>query len=291
MILGIDPEHPDFDPMRERFTDLNRSLELYLPVPGDARDSYAWLSQEVAALVAGLGPPGATGPAKPVGSVGTAGQVGEASEDVHTSSVIGYLVATNPSAAGGPTTIGNLVLMMKEGSIMVRGLLRWIIKMLADHPEEVIRMREVATDASAFDARVAAFVTETIRLYESPYLYRRVETEVTAGGFRIPEGWLVRLCLTEAHGRPDIFPEPRRFDPDRHLAGGVNDEHLCAFGSGDRSCPGRDIAVEIARAVVRESAIGYDLSTLDDGAAWRINRHWGLWRPSLRLRISVRERA
>ncbi len=268
MILGIGPDHPQSDAIRQRFTDLNRPLELFLPVPRASREAFDWLSATIALLVR----------EREIEAAG--GRVG-------TPSVLADLASAYPSMATDETAIGNLVLMIKEGSIMTRGLLRWIIKMLADHPAEVEQIRAAAGDAGALDARARAFVQETIRLYESPYLYRRVAQKVPLGEYRIPEGWLVRLCLTEAHARPDVFPEPHRFEPSRFLEQPVASAHHCPFGSGDRACPGADIAIEIAKTVVQQAALDFDLRAVDDGAAWRINRHWGLWRPSLRLRVTL----
>jgi len=272
MVLGVDASHPEFGAIRDRFTQLNQPLELFLPIPRGSLEAYAWLSDKVAELSTG---------------------------QVRAPSVLATLAATTPLASD-PTAIGNLVLMIKEGSIMVRGMLRWIIKMVADHPEEIARIRAVADDASELEARTSAFVRETIRLFESPYLYRRVEKEVQVGDYRVPRGWLVRLCLAEAHSDPDAFPEPDRFLPDRHRADRnrtdrhratrLGAERFCPFGAGDRVCPGQDIALEIGKTVVRECALGYHVRTVDDGPAWRINRHWGLWRPSLRLHVALEPR-
>lgn len=271
MVLGVGPTDPDFASLRDRFTVLNRSLELFLPIPGGSREAYDWLTEKVAELA----------------------EVLRATEEgvgpTHGSSVLANLVRASPTVGSDPTVIGNLVLMVKEGSIMVRGLLRWIMKMLADHPEVVRRIREAGGDPAGRDALATAFVSETIRLFESPYVYRRVVEDVEVGGFRIPRGWLVRLCLREVHRDPGVFVDPDTFEPDRHLTA-VAGRGSCPFGSDDRTCPGESIALEIAATVVGEAAVGYEVSTIQDGQPWRINRHWGLWRPSRSLRIAVRER-
>ena len=266
-VLGVGAEHPRFDSLREYFSDLNRPMELYLPAPRSSQETFRWLASTVAELAR-------DGTASP--------------------SVLAHLLASQPDLANDETAIGNLVLMVKEGSIMVRGMLRWVVKLLADHPEVVEDIRAASTEPARLEALTTAFVNETVRLHESPYLYRSVTRDVELGGYRVPKGWLVRLCLAEAHSDSQSFVEPKSFDPSRFqdAAAHVQTTGLegdtpgfCPFGKGRHACVGGGVAVEIAKAVVQEAALGYNLHTLKDGAAWRINRHWGLWRPSLALRV------
>lgn len=263
MVLGISPGHPDFESIRDDFLILNRSLELFLPIPSPSRDAYARLATRM-------------------GELARAGAI-------DARSVAGELTLADAEGLDDPTIVGNLVLMVKEGGIMVRGMLRWVIKMLADHPREVEALRALDGASREFDERCAAFVIETIRLHESPYLYRRVEREVEVGGYRVPPGWLIRLCLREAHRDAATFDRPEQFEPRRHVATPPEPGDFCPFGSSPRVCPGSDIAVEIGKAVVREAALGFDVESVSDGPAWRINRHWGLWRPSRDFRIRLRD--
>ena len=55
-----------------------------------------------------------------------------------------------------------------------------------------------------------------MRLYPPAYaLGRLAETDVTIGGHRIPAGSIVLLSPWATHRRPDLWPEPERFDPSR----------------------------------------------------------------------------
>jgi cytochrome P450 len=197
------------------------------------------------------------------------------------------IVHTDHSRGRDPTVLGNLVLMVKEGSIMVRGLLRWVLRALAADPEYIRALRSAAHHQGNVDATAVAFVRETLRLHESRYLYRTARSNVTIGPFTIPRGWLVRLCLGEAHEDPRHFPDPQRFDPTRFLGVQPGAATFCPFGAGHHACLGDELTLAIGAGFVREAALGWDLRVVSDGPMWRINRHWGLWRPSPEFRLAL----
>ncbi|MBL0172141.1 MAG: cytochrome P450 [Gemmatimonadaceae bacterium] len=215
---------------------------------------------------------------------------GSSLENAHDHSVLSAIVRAHPTEAPDETVIGNLILMVKEGSIMVRGLLRWLVKRLAEDPRWAMQLRATEGDPARLDALATSFVLETIRLHENRYVYRVAARDLRIGPYMVPAGWLVRLCLGEAHEHPVRFPSPREFRPERFVTGEYDHESFCPFGAGQHACLGADIAVEIAKTFVREAALGYDMAVVRDGAAWRINRHWGLWRPSLQLHVTVTSR-
>jgi cytochrome P450 len=100
-----------------------------------------------------------------------------------------------------------------------------------------------------------AVLAETLR-YEPPVrLTRRVAgADTLVGGAVIPAGAVVVLDLAAAGRDPDVFRDPHRFDPDRHLARSAGADpsgaaHL-GFGSGLRPCPGDVIAIALAAGVL-----------------------------------------
>lgn len=60
-------------------------------------------------------------------------------------------------------------------------------------------------------------------------------------GRLIPKGASLVIPISAIHNDPEIYPNPRTFDPDRMTREKIKHRHPCAFlpyGSGPRECPG-----------------------------------------------------
>ncbi|MAG32141.1 MAG: cytochrome P450 [Deltaproteobacteria bacterium] len=68
-------------------------------------------------------------------------------------------------------------------------------------------------------------------------LPRRCSADTELGGVAIKAGTPMLFGITAANNDPSVFPEPRRFDPDRPNL----KEHL-TFGHGEHFCPGSHLA-------------------------------------------------
>lgn len=75
---------------------------------------------------------------------------------------------------------------------------------------------------------------------------------------------LVGILLT--HHRPDLYPDPFRFDPDRFIGVKPSTSEWLPFGGGNRRCLGATLAMEEMRIVVREIARRADLVATDAAA-------------------------
>ncbi|MEO5728680.1 MAG: cytochrome P450 [Byssovorax sp.] len=91
-----------------------------------------------------------------------------------------------------------------------------------------------------------AVFKETLRLKPPVYIFDRVAREaVTLGGYAVPAGTVFFVCPYTLHRRPDLWPDPERFDPERFLpAGEAKRSRLAflAFGAGPRICVGNHLA-------------------------------------------------
>lgn len=192
---------------------------------------------------------------------------------------LGALAAADPAAARDPAVLVNMLYVLNTAAWSdVAGLMAWITKWLAFHPEWLTRLR-AAEDPSGMAERI---VRETLRLSQSEYLVRRTREPLELDGFLIPRGWLVRVCIREIHRRADVFPEPTRFLPDRFLSP-PGPMAYAPFGASQISCLGEEMTLSFGRLLVTELA-AYEIAVADDGPPELGPFHW---QPSGRFRVRL----
>lgn len=92
-------------------------------------------------------------------------------------------------------------------------------------------------------------ILETLRMYPPvPLIARRLDHDVklTSGPYTVPKGTTVVLLQYCVHRRPDIYPNPSKFDPDNFLPERAANRHYYSFipfSAGPRSCVGRKYAM------------------------------------------------
>jgi cytochrome P450 len=134
--------------------------------------------------------------------------------------------------------------------------LSWAFYLLARHPEVRARVQAEA-DAfgpdgpSSFDPVKLAYTSrvfkEVLRMYPPVVaMVRRSKARVQFGGHVFPERHLFFVNIVGVHHRPDIYPDPDRFDPDRFLPELEATRHKAAwlpFSIGPRVCIGNFFAM------------------------------------------------
>lgn len=189
------------------------------------------------------------------------------------------------------TCYDNLLLAHKIAGENVSGLLHWVLEILGHRRDWVARARiEPSSESRNGPDLVERIVLETLRLAQSEHLYRRITEDFEYEGFRMPAGWLIRLCVWESHRSEEIFEDPEEFNPDRFLAGQFTSAQYSPFGWGQHACNGVPLALLVSQAVVTELVRGYDWTVANGAPEERDFRHWSHWRPSSKLELRL-ERA
>lgn len=204
-------------------------------------------------------------------------------------SALGELVRADETMPD-PTSIDNLLFIHKISSDNVVDLLRWLVKILGDHPEWVDRLR-AELDADADSDLSDRIIMEALRLAQSEYLYREVVEDFDFDGFKMPAKWLLRVCVRESHADEAVFQDADTFDPDRFLEHRFDSSQYSPFGFGPHACNGVHLTMMIARSWIEGLCGSFDWSIVRDGPVERGFRHWSHWRPSRCLAISVRSRS
>jgi cytochrome P450 len=161
--------------------------------------------------------------------------------------VIDELIA---SGASEDELRDQVITLLAAGHETTAGSLAWACERLARHPEVVARLREDG------DAYLDATVKEVLRV--RPVLSitpRKVMRPFAVGDWTLPPGVHVTPCLYLAHRRPELWPDPTAFRPERFLEGASAPYSWLPFGGGTRRCAGAAFATmelhEVLRAVVR----------------------------------------
>jgi cytochrome P450 len=183
---------------------------------------------------------------------------------------------------GGDATLGVDLLRRELHHLVIAGLIVWAWLMSA-----AVELDAAPALRERLRAEVAGIPTGPLtleRLAALPLL-RQVTMEVRRltpvvqmffgrarrtfafAGHRVPEGWMVLWGIRSSHIRPELYPDPLRFDPERFAEPRAEDRrHPHAFapnGTGDplgHKCAGYQFAPCVLDLFLIELLRGYDWS-------------------------------
>lgn len=146
-----------------------------------------------------------------------------------------------------------LVTMVIAGHETVAASLTWTLMLLAEHPDVQERSRAelagLAGPVGLLHGReqlpwTRALVDEALRLYPPAWVVSRRSTrDDVLGELPVPAGTLAIISPWLVHRRPDVWPEPEAFRPERFLDPAATRHAYLPFGQGPRLCIGRDFAL------------------------------------------------
>ena len=134
-----------------------------------------------------------------------------------------------------------LLTLLVAGHETTATALSWSVERLTRHPDKLARLtEEVQAGEKAY---LEAVVTETLRLRPVISLVARyLRAPVEIGGWQLPAGVTVAPSIYLVHRRPDIYPNPESFEPERFLDGSPGTYTWIPFGGGVRRCIGGSFA-------------------------------------------------
>ena len=144
-----------------------------------------------------------------------------------------------------------LVTVVGAGHETTATALAWAVERLLRTPRAMERLRQSV--ARGEDAYLDATIKETLR--SRPVIAdvaRKVTRPTRVGSYELPAGTFVLPAIAAMHHRPDLFPEPHEFRPERFLDGGGEQYSWIPFGGGVRRCIGASFAEYEMRIVLRE---------------------------------------
>jgi cytochrome P450 len=229
----------------------------------------------------------------------------------------GLDVGSNPSSPSAGEEVRDLIaLLIKAGldddrirdqllTMLIAGhdtstaLLSWTLYLLGSHPEVLRRARDevaaVLGDNPPAPEQIGGLeylgrvIKESLRLHPPIHLGSRVAaTDLEYQGYHIPAGKRViySIYLTQRH--KDFWPDPHRFNPDRHAPGAHQTPYAwLGFGGGPRNCIGGGLGLMETKVVLARLLQGFDLALVEH----HVHLHMGATlepRPGVRMQVHRR---
>ena len=143
-----------------------------------------------------------------------------------------------------------LMTLLLAGHETTATALAWTFDLLLRHPAVLDRLTEEVR-AGEGDEYLRAVVAESLRLRPVlPLAGRRLTEELRFGDYVLPPGSDVTPAIWLTHTRPDLYPEPYAFRPERFLADAPATYAWIPFGGGVRRCLGAAFAEFEMRIVI-----------------------------------------
>src|SRR4051794_1080766 len=151
-----------------------------------------------------------------------------------------------------------LMTLLVAGHETTATSLSWALERLVRHPDKLERLRE------GDDEYVDAVAKEALRLRPViPIVVRRLTEPFEVGGYTLPAGVTVAPCIYLVHRRPDVYPDPYAFRPERFLEQPASTYTWIPFGGGVRRCIGGSFAIFEMKTVLSAIAGRVQLSPAD----------------------------
>ena len=158
-----------------------------------------------------------------------------------------------------PAHIRSILLdIMGAGSDTTTHTMRWLVALLAKHPDIQARIQAEIDEVIIGEPTTAhrndtpllnAVIKETMRLYPAAPLSvpHSATADTSLGGYHIPKDTVVLLNLCGVMRDPNVWNKPEAFNPDRFLTTDevqrkIQEQHFMPFSAGVRSCMGKHLA-------------------------------------------------
>lgn len=171
----------------------------------------------------------------------------------------------------------------------------WIFYRLLTHNDALKKVRseiqQVAGDGPVEPEHISrlryldAAIKETLRLNPIvPIVGRRLRSAMRLGSRQLPAGVIVAPCIYLTHRKPDLWPDPERFDPERFLGHRPAPHEFFPFGGGSRRCLGMAFASYEMKMVIAQVLSRVDLR-LPPGYTAKVVRRGITFAPSERMPV------
>jgi cytochrome P450 len=176
-----------------------------------------------------------------------------------------------------------LVTLLAAGHETSATSLAWTFERVLSHQDVYERLRRelgaVVGSGPVTDTHLTqleyldAIVKESLRLRPIvPMVVRRLAVPMSLRGFELPAGTIAAPNIYLTHRRPDLYPEPDRFRPERFVGVKPDPYRWIPFGGGIRRCIGMAFAMYEMKIVLATVLGQHDLMLAADSSARMVRR-------------------
>jgi cytochrome P450 len=145
-----------------------------------------------------------------------------------------------------------LMTLLVAGHETTATTLAWAFELLLRHPRELATLQE-EVEGRESEEYLDAVIKETLRIRPVvPGVVRKLTAPLELNGYRLPAGVRVAPNIYLTHRRPDVYPEPERFRPERFIEQPADTYSWIPFGGGIRRCLGASFALYELKIVIPE---------------------------------------
>lgn len=163
----------------------------------------------------------------------------------------------NGAAMSDQEVRDELLTLLIAGHETTATALAWLFERLLRHPAALARSRD---DPPYLEASIR----ESLRV--RPILHfamRRTTAPVQLGDYEVPEGATIGASAYLMHRRPELYPDPDEFRPERYLERTSDTYTWLPFGGGVRRCLGSAFALFEMEVIARTILTRADLRAAD----------------------------
>lgn len=169
-----------------------------------------------------------------------------------------------------------LIMYLNAGHESSGHITMWATVFLQENPEIFAKakaeqeeiMRSIPPTEKGLNLRdfrkmeyLSQVIDETLRFVNISFVsFRQATKDVFVNGYLIPKGWKVQLWYRSVHMDPEVYPDPKKFNPSRWEGPPPRAGTFLPFGLGARLCPGNDLAKLEISIFLHHFLLGYKLT-------------------------------
>ena len=194
----------------------------------------------------------------------------------------------NDEAMGNEELRDQLMTLLLAGHETSATALAWAVERLLRNRAVLSRLQsELAAGGEAY---LECVIKESLRSrVVFPYAIRQLQAPFEIGGYAVPAGAFVGTSMRLVHSRPDLYPDPDAFRPERFEDRGAETYSWVPFGGGTRRCLGAAFATFEMKTVLRRVVERCDLIA-PDSKSERSKPRFVIYVPSRGARVVLQHR-